>query len=139
MANNSSPDQGQSQGQGPIANSSPSQPLGQAGAVVASSTQPNVVVYCKLCLSEHPSAATSTLHTCDCVFCTPCLQQYVQLAIREGGGSPVTCPDMACQRTGVLLHSEIACFAPADQVELYQRLEFERGTVPFISISMLVR
>ncbi|XP_064804132.1 E3 ubiquitin-protein ligase RNF144B [Oncorhynchus masou masou] len=137
MANNSSPDQGQgpiansspdqSQGQGPIANSSSAQPLGQAGAVVASSTQPDVVVYCKLCLSEHPSAATSTLHTCDCVFCTPCLQQYVQLAIREGGGSPVTCPDMACQRTGVLLHSEIACFAPADLVELYQRLEFERG------------
>lgn len=77
MANNSSPDQGQSQGQGPIANSSPSQPLGQAGAVVASSsTQPDVVVYCKLCLSEHPSAATSTLHTCDCVFCTPVGRQH---------------------------------------------------------------
>lgn len=74
MANNSSPDQGQ--GQGPIANSSSAQPLGQAGAVVASSTQPDLVVYCKLCLSEHPSAATSTLHTCDCVFCTPVGRQH---------------------------------------------------------------
>ncbi|CAB1334181.1 unnamed protein product [Coregonus sp. 'balchen'] len=102
MANNSSPARGQVQG--PVANSSPSQPQGQAGAVVESfSSQPDVVVYCKLCLSEHPSVATSTLHTCDCVFCT-----------------------------------RIACFAPADQVELYQRLEFEQGTVPFISISMLL-
>ncbi|XP_034144987.1 E3 ubiquitin-protein ligase RNF144B isoform X1 [Esox lucius] len=85
------------------------------------------MVYCKLCLIEHPKASTSTLHTCNCVFCTMCLKQYVQLAIREGGGGPVTCPDMACQRTGVLLNSEIACFASADQVELYQRLKFERG------------
>ncbi|KPP70452.1 hypothetical protein Z043_110729, partial [Scleropages formosus] len=59
-----------------------------------------------------------------------CLQQYVQLAIREGGGAPVTCPDMACLKTGALLDSEIACFAPVDQVQLYQRLRFERGTVP---------
>ncbi|KAL0984924.1 hypothetical protein UPYG_G00150540 [Umbra pygmaea] len=112
------------QGQGPMTNNNPAQI--QAGAAVASS-RPDVVVYCKLCLVEQPKAATSTLHTCNCVFCTMCLQQYVQLAIREGGGSPVTCPDMACQRTGVLLNSEIACFASADQIELYQRLRFERG------------
>ncbi|KAM7382452.1 hypothetical protein PAMP_002179 [Pampus punctatissimus] len=84
-------------------------------------------IFCKLCLSEQPSAATSKLQRCDCVFCTACLQQYVQLAIIEGGGAPITCPDMACQKTGVLLDSEIACLAPADQVELYQRLTFERG------------
>lgn len=36
-----------------------------------------------------------------------CLQQYVQLAIIEGGGAPITCPDMACQKTGVLLDSEV--------------------------------
>lgn len=36
-----------------------------------------------------------------------CLQQYVQLAIREGGGAPITCPDMACQKTGVLTDLEV--------------------------------
>lgn len=36
-----------------------------------------------------------------------CLQQYVQLAIMEGGGAPITCPDMACQKSGVLLDSEV--------------------------------
>lgn len=36
-----------------------------------------------------------------------CLQQYVQLAIIEGGGAPITCPDMDCQKAGVLLDSEV--------------------------------
>uniref|UniRef100_A0A3Q3IYZ6 E3 ubiquitin-protein ligase RNF144B n=2 Tax=Monopterus albus TaxID=43700 RepID=A0A3Q3IYZ6_MONAL len=84
-------------------------------------------VFCKLCLSEQLSTATRELQGCNCSFCTECLQQYVQLAIMEGGGAPITCPDMACQKTGVLLDSEIASLAAADQVELYQRLKFERG------------
>lgn len=36
-----------------------------------------------------------------------CLERYVQLAIVEGGGAPITCPDMACLKTGVLLDSEV--------------------------------
>ncbi|KAM3614282.1 uncharacterized protein V6R79_012130 [Siganus canaliculatus] len=84
-------------------------------------------VYCKLCLSEQPPAASRELQSCHCIFCTVCLQQYVQLAIMEGGGAPITCPDMACQNTGVLLDPEIAALAPAEQAELYQRLKFERG------------
>lgn len=43
----------------------------------------------------------------DAVSPSQCLQQYVQLAIMEGGGAPITCPDMACQKTGVLLDSEV--------------------------------
>ena len=40
-----------------------------------------------------------------------CLQQYVGLAVMEGGGAAVTCPDMACHKTGVLLDSEVrVCF-----------------------------
>ncbi|XP_074510693.1 E3 ubiquitin-protein ligase RNF144B [Sebastes fasciatus] len=89
--------------------------------------QPGPEAFCKLCLSEQPSAATRELKSCSCVFCTACLEQYVQLAIMEGGGAPITCPDMACQKTGVLLDSEIAGLAPEDQSELYQRLKFERG------------
>ncbi|XP_030639023.1 E3 ubiquitin-protein ligase RNF144B [Chanos chanos] len=83
-------------------------------------------VFCKLCLSDCPVLKTSKLLACECVFCSQCLQQYVQLAIQEGGGAPVTCPDLGCHSSGVLLDSEIACFAPEDQVELYQRLKFER-------------
>ncbi|XP_068425362.1 E3 ubiquitin-protein ligase RNF144B [Clinocottus analis] len=93
----------------------------------AKTPQPGPKAYCKLCLSEQLSAATRELQGCDCVFCTACLEQYVQLAIMEGGGAPITCPDMACQNTGVLLDSEIASLAPDNQVELYQRLKFERG------------
>ncbi|XP_068590654.1 E3 ubiquitin-protein ligase RNF144B [Cebidichthys violaceus] len=89
--------------------------------------QPGPEAYCKLCLSEQPCAATRELQGCCCVFCSACLEQYVQLAIMEGGGAPITCPDMACLKTGVLLDSEIASLAPEDQVELYQRLKFERG------------
>ncbi|MBN3306105.1 R144B ligase, partial [Amia calva] len=33
---------------------------------------------------------------------------------------------MACLKKGTLLDSEIACLAPSDQVQLYQRLRFER-------------
>ncbi|XP_023671269.1 E3 ubiquitin-protein ligase RNF144B isoform X1 [Paramormyrops kingsleyae] len=84
-------------------------------------------MFCKLCLTDCASAAMSRLQTCGCIFCTWCLQQYVQLAIREGGGTSITCPDMACLKSGALLDSEIASFASADQVQLYQRLKFERG------------
>ncbi|XP_068616617.1 E3 ubiquitin-protein ligase RNF144B [Brachionichthys hirsutus] len=84
-------------------------------------------VFCKLCLSEHPAAAAVELQSCSCVFCTACLQQYVQLAVVEGGGAPITCPDMACQKPGVLLDSEVAGLASEDQAGLYQRLKFERG------------
>ncbi|XP_030015096.1 E3 ubiquitin-protein ligase RNF144B [Sphaeramia orbicularis] len=84
-------------------------------------------VFCKLCLSDQPSAAVRELQSCNCIFCTSCLQQYVQLAIIEGGGAPITCPDMTCQKTGTLLDSEIADLSSLDQAELYQRLKFERG------------
>lgn len=84
-------------------------------------------IFCKLCLSDRPLAAARALQSCGCVFCAACLQQYVQLSVMEGGGAPITCPDMSCQKTGVLLDAEIASLAPEDQVELYQRLKFERG------------
>uniref|UniRef100_A0A3Q2G5M8 E3 ubiquitin-protein ligase RNF144B n=1 Tax=Cyprinodon variegatus TaxID=28743 RepID=A0A3Q2G5M8_CYPVA len=83
--------------------------------------------FCKLCLSLQPPAAIRELQSCKCMFCTACLQQYVQLAIMEGGGAPITCPDMACPKSGVLLDSEIASLASPHQAELYQRLKFERG------------
>ncbi|XP_014912878.1 E3 ubiquitin-protein ligase RNF144B [Poecilia latipinna] len=84
-------------------------------------------VFCKLCLSLQPLEAINELEGCKCMFCTACLQQYVQLAVMEGGGAPITCPDMGCPITGALLDSEIASLVAPYQVELYQRLKFERG------------
>ncbi|XP_077383340.1 E3 ubiquitin-protein ligase RNF144B [Festucalex cinctus] len=92
-----------------------------------SNNQSGPDVFCKLCLCEHPPPLTRTLRSCACIFCTTCLQQYVELAIKEGGGAPITCPDMACRKTGVLLDSEIADLASAEQTKLYERLKFERG------------
>ncbi|KAM9852726.1 E3 ubiquitin-protein ligase RNF144B isoform 1-T2 [Aulostomus maculatus] len=104
-----------------------SQGTGYSAPEAGTNPQLGPEVFCKLCLSEEPSAATQELQNCHCIFCTTCLQQYVQLAIMEGGGAPITCPDMACRNTGVLLDTEIASLAPADQTELYQRLKYERG------------
>ncbi len=41
------------------------------------------------------------------VLCLQCLRQYVQLAVRDGAGSAITCPDPACKNTGTLLDSEV--------------------------------
>ncbi|KAL2084291.1 hypothetical protein ACEWY4_019809 [Coilia grayii] len=94
---------------------------------MADSTSAPGVVFCKLCLNSHAEEDTSSLQACGCVFCTQCLQQYVHLSVREGGGAPITCPDLACQGTEGLSDSEVACYVSEDQAELYKRLRFERA------------
>ncbi|XP_063779303.1 E3 ubiquitin-protein ligase RNF144B isoform X1 [Pseudophryne corroboree] len=84
------------------------------------------LIMCKLCLCEHPLDMMTTLRGCSCIFCTTCLRQYVQLAVRDGIGSPVTCPDMLCSNRGLLQETEIACLVSIDQFHLYQRLKLER-------------
>uniref|UniRef100_A0A8C6JE50 E3 ubiquitin-protein ligase RNF144B n=1 Tax=Melopsittacus undulatus TaxID=13146 RepID=A0A8C6JE50_MELUD len=81
---------------------------------------------CKLCLCEYSLDKMTTLQECSCIFCTSCLKQYVQLAIQEGCGSSITCPDMVCLNHGTLQEEEIACLVPVDQFQLYKRLRFER-------------
>ncbi|PKU33983.1 hypothetical protein llap_15713 [Limosa lapponica baueri] len=56
-----------------------------------------------------------------------CLKEYVQLAIQEGCGSPITCPDM------------VACLVPVDQFEFYKRLKFERGANLLVSITFIFK
>ncbi|XP_053323024.1 E3 ubiquitin-protein ligase RNF144B [Spea bombifrons] len=84
------------------------------------------LITCKLCLCEHSLDMMTTIQQCSCIFCTTCLKQYVQLAVREGFGSPITCPDMACSNRGILQEAEIACLVPIDQLHLYQRLKLEK-------------
>ncbi|NXJ17166.1 R144B ligase, partial [Dicrurus megarhynchus] len=81
---------------------------------------------CKLCLCEYSLDKMITLQECSCIFCTACLKQYMELAIQEGCGSPITCPDMVCLNHGTLQEAEIACLVPVDQFQLYKRLKFER-------------
>ncbi|XP_064137318.1 E3 ubiquitin-protein ligase RNF144B isoform X2 [Loxodonta africana] len=64
------------------------------------------LVTCKLCLCEHSLDKMTTLQECRCIFCTACLKQYMQLAIRDGCGSPITCPDMVCLNHGTLQEAE---------------------------------
>uniref|UniRef100_A0ABI7Z476 RBR-type E3 ubiquitin transferase n=1 Tax=Felis catus TaxID=9685 RepID=A0ABI7Z476_FELCA len=87
---------------------------------------PSPLVTCKLCLCEQSLDKMTTLQECQCLFCTDCLKQYLQLAIREGCGSPISCPDTVCLGRGILQEAEIACLVPVDQFQLYQRLKFER-------------
>ncbi|KAM3928494.1 E3 ubiquitin-protein ligase RNF144B isoform 1-T2 [Leptodactylus fuscus] len=84
------------------------------------------LIMCKLCLCEHPLDMMTTLQECSCVFCTTCLMQYVQLAVREGFGSPITCPDTVCANRGFLQEAEIACLVSIELLHLYQRLKLER-------------
>lgn len=87
---------------------------------------PAPLVTCKLCLCEQSLDKMTTLRECRCLFCTACLKQYLQLAIREGCGSPIACPDTVCLNHGTLQEAEIASLVPVDQFQLYQRLKFER-------------
>ena len=63
---------------------------------------PAPLVTCKLCLCEQSLDKMTMLQECQCIFCTPCLKQYMVPSIREGCGSPITCPDMVCLNHGTL-------------------------------------
>ncbi|XP_030888371.1 E3 ubiquitin-protein ligase RNF144B [Leptonychotes weddellii] len=67
---------------------------------------PAPLVTCKLCLCEQSLDKMTTLQECRCLFCTACLKQYLQLAIREGCGSPIACPDTVCLNHGTLQEAE---------------------------------
>ncbi|XP_042560318.1 E3 ubiquitin-protein ligase RNF144B-like [Clupea harengus] len=105
---------------------------------MADSTSTPLTVFCKLCLSHNEERDTSALHACGCVFCTQCLQHYVSLAVREGGGALITCPDLACRGAEGLSDSEVACFVSEGQAELYKRLKFERGTVWWLMLVQVI-
>ncbi|EMP40402.1 hypothetical protein UY3_02398 [Chelonia mydas] len=53
-----------------------------------------------------------------------CLKQYMQLAIREGCGSPITCPDMVCLNHGILQEAEPVF---KDGIAVLTITQFKRG------------
>ncbi|XP_041040560.1 E3 ubiquitin-protein ligase RNF144B-like isoform X1 [Carcharodon carcharias] len=101
-------------------------PMIATGLSVGGELALDPLVMCKLCLCEYSLDGMTTLEQCNCFFCTVCLTRYVELMIREGCGSPITCPELGCPKNGVLLDAEIAFLVPAGVLQLYQQLKFER-------------
>ncbi|XP_061098843.1 probable E3 ubiquitin-protein ligase RNF144A-B isoform X1 [Conger conger] len=81
---------------------------------------------CKLCLGEFPLEQMTTITQCQCVFCTLCLKQYVELLIKEGLETAITCPDSACPKQGHLLENEIELMVAAEIMQRYRKLQFEK-------------
>ncbi|KAK6488473.1 putative E3 ubiquitin-protein ligase RNF144A-A isoform X1 [Huso huso] len=81
---------------------------------------------CKLCLGEFPLEQMTTITQCQCIFCTLCLKQYVELLIKEGLEAAISCPDAACPQHGHLQENEIECMVAADIMQRYKKLQFER-------------
>ncbi|XP_027793599.2 E3 ubiquitin-protein ligase RNF144A isoform X3 [Marmota flaviventris] len=84
------------------------------------------LVSCKLCLGEYPVEQMTTIAQCQCIFCTLCLKQYVELLIKEGLETAISCPDAACPKQGRLQEDEIECMVAAEIMQRYKKLQFER-------------
>ncbi|XP_026110313.1 probable E3 ubiquitin-protein ligase RNF144A-A [Carassius auratus] len=85
------------------------------------------LVSCKLCLGEFPLEQMTTITQCQCVFCTLCLKHYVELLIKEGFETAISCPDSACPKRGHLQENEIECMVAAEIMQRYRKLQFEKG------------
>ncbi|KAL6477942.1 hypothetical protein MHYP_G00137770 [Metynnis hypsauchen] len=84
------------------------------------------LVSCKLCLGEFPLEQMTTITQCQCVFCTLCLKQYVELLIKEGLETAISCPDSACPKRGHLQENEIECMVASEIMQRYRKLQFEK-------------
>ncbi|KAK3516788.1 hypothetical protein QTP70_023666 [Hemibagrus guttatus] len=56
-----------------------------------------------------------------------CLKPYIELLIKEGLQTGISCPDSACPKQGQLLENEIKSLVAVDVMQRYKRLQFERG------------
>ncbi|XP_039766179.1 E3 ubiquitin-protein ligase RNF144A isoform X2 [Ornithorhynchus anatinus] len=84
------------------------------------------LVSCKLCLGEYPVEQMTTIAQCQCIFCTLCLKQYVELLIREGLETAISCPDATCPKRGHLQENEIECMVATEIMQRYKKLQFEK-------------
>ncbi|XP_041105584.1 probable E3 ubiquitin-protein ligase RNF144A-A isoform X2 [Polyodon spathula] len=84
------------------------------------------LVTCKLCLGEFPLEQMTTITQCQCIFCTLCLKQYVELLIKEGLQTAISCPDAACPNHGHLQENEIECMVAAEIMQRFKKLQFEK-------------
>ncbi|KAK3542389.1 hypothetical protein QTP86_025837, partial [Hemibagrus guttatus] len=55
-----------------------------------------------------------------------CLKPYIELLIKEGLQTGISCPDSACPKQGQLLENEIKSLVAVDVMQRYKRLQFER-------------
>ncbi|XP_073424269.1 E3 ubiquitin-protein ligase RNF144A isoform X2 [Dendrobates tinctorius] len=55
-----------------------------------------------------------------------CLKQYVELLIKEGLETAISCPDAGCPKRGHLQENEIECMVAVEIMQRYKKLQFER-------------
>uniref|UniRef100_A0A8C5QC10 RBR-type E3 ubiquitin transferase n=1 Tax=Leptobrachium leishanense TaxID=445787 RepID=A0A8C5QC10_9ANUR len=55
-----------------------------------------------------------------------CLKQYVEILIREGLETAISCPDAGCPKRGHLQENEIECMVASEIMQKYKKLQFER-------------
>ncbi|NWH98870.1 R144A ligase, partial [Tichodroma muraria] len=61
-----------------------------------------------------------------CLALLQCLKQYVELLIKEGLETAISCPDAACPKRGHLQENEIECMVASEIMQRYKKLQFER-------------
>ncbi|NXX31623.1 R144A ligase, partial [Nicator chloris] len=61
-----------------------------------------------------------------CLSLFQCLKQYVELLIKEGLETAISCPDAACPKRGHLQENEIECMVASEIMQRYKKLQFER-------------
>ncbi|KAF2982167.1 hypothetical protein EK904_002591 [Melospiza melodia maxima] len=62
-----------------------------------------------------------------CLALLQCLKQYVELLIKEGLETAISCPDAACPKRGHLQENEIECMVASEIMQRYKKLQFERA------------
>lgn len=83
------------------------------------------MVFCKLCLTLVPADKMYSLEDCGCVFCFPCMQQYLLVNIKEGN-VVITCPDADCGFQGKVLISEVRDLVGDEAFYKFQRFKLNR-------------
>ncbi|KAK6188459.1 E3 ubiquitin-protein ligase RNF144A [Patella vulgata] len=84
------------------------------------------LIMCKLCLMECPLQDMYELHDCKCLYCEMCMRQYLDVMIKEGSVSDITCPDAQCKKQGKLETPEIQKLVDKSNFERYKRLHYMR-------------
>lgn len=77
---------------------------------------------CRLCLMLVPPRDLYTLKQCACVFCLPCIQQYLTINIREGNVL-LTCPDADCGKEGSIQVAEVEELVEREIFDMFQRFK----------------
>lgn len=80
------------------------------------------LITCKLCLMECSLQDMYELQDCQCIYCEPCVRQYLSVMITEGNVLSITCPDAQCRKQGKLEAAEIKQLVDASIFKRYRKI-----------------